>query len=224
MVAGPEARPLGAAYGDLRLARLDQEERRSVGALLDHGLTGGEVALLEEERDLRQLVVVEIGEQRDAPQRVGRALRPSASANLRHGAALEQVERIVGDRPFDVSVGAVGVLAAARELVERVESATSSRQSRSTSSGATSCSTVPPPGRPRIAIRFSPGATLAHLPVAGDAIAVRDYKTGDDRLSEAPARLDHPFVSSVDRVAREHHARALRVEQHLHDDRRRSGA
>src|SRR5687768_246610 len=37
VVARPEARPLGAAYGDLRLARLDQEKRCSVGALLDHG-------------------------------------------------------------------------------------------------------------------------------------------------------------------------------------------
>src|SRR3954466_3478801 len=53
MVARTEARPCRAADRDRRVARLDQEERGSVCAFLDHGLAGGEVALLEEERHLR---------------------------------------------------------------------------------------------------------------------------------------------------------------------------
>ena len=77
---GPRLARSAAAHRDARLARLDQEERRAVGALLHDRLARGEVPLLEQQRDLRELVVVEVGEERHAPQRLDRrAARRSAS-------------------------------------------------------------------------------------------------------------------------------------------------
>ena len=55
-------------------------------------------------------------------------------------------------------------------------------------------------------------------PGAVDAEVVGDHESRDDRLAEAPARLDHALVGAVDRVAGEHHARALGIEQRLDDD------
>ena len=75
VVARAEARALGAAHRDGRLARLDQEERGAVRALLHDRLAGREVPLLEEQRDLRELVVVEVGEERHALQRIDRCAR-----------------------------------------------------------------------------------------------------------------------------------------------------
>ena len=89
---GPRLAALGAAHRDGRLAGLDQEERRAVGALLHHGLAGGEVPLLEQQRDLRA-ARRRRGRRTAARAAAPRSARPpSAAAHPRHRAALQQVE------------------------------------------------------------------------------------------------------------------------------------
>ena len=86
VVAGPEAGALGAPHRHARLPGNDQEERRTVGALLDDGLARREVPLLEETCDLGELVVVQVGEQRHLPQRIDRCARhqPPTLVTARH--------------------------------------------------------------------------------------------------------------------------------------------
>src|SRR5829696_2221690 len=106
---------------------------------------------------------------------------PSSAAHLRHCPALQQVDGATGDGPFDVAVGAVHGLGAARELVQLVESRVVEAESLDELRGDVVLD--------RAAVRdaadgdpFQPGPPLAHLPVPGDAIAVRDHEDGHDGL------------------------------------------
>ena len=69
--AGAEGGALLAVRGDLRAPRLDQEEADAVLALFGHDLAGGEIAFLEQRRDLLRLLVVEAGEELRLFQQLG---------------------------------------------------------------------------------------------------------------------------------------------------------
>src|SRR5438093_1468500 len=64
---------------------------------------------------------------------------------------------------------------------------------------------------------LEPRPALEDLTRLADTVTVRDHLTGDDRLAEPPARLDHPLVRPGDRILREHHAGGLGIEECLHD-------
>ena len=65
---------------------------------------------------------------------------------------------------------------------------------------------------------LAPGLALQHLAGTVEAEVVGDDEAGDDRLAEAPARLDQAFVDASDRVLGEHDPGDGGVEQRLDDD------
>ncbi len=80
------------------------------------------------------------------------------------GATLEEVERPVLERPFDVAPRAVDLLALQGELAQSAASWASSRQSWLTCAGGTCSSKVPPFGSERIAMRLRPALRSSTWP------------------------------------------------------------
>ena len=78
--------------------------------------------------------------------------------------------------------------------------------------------TVPPFGAPRIVICFRPGVPLEDLARAVEPEMIRYHEPCNDRLAQAPARLDHPLVVAGDRILREHDSGGVGIEQPLDDD------
>ena len=114
-------------------------------------------ALLEQPRDLAELAPVELLKS-GTRFRTSTGALPSGSGTCPcDGPALKQVRLAAGERPLDVSRGAVDLLAATGKRVQLLELRIV-EQGRSTSAGATSFSTVPPSGSVRIAIFLTPGA------------------------------------------------------------------
>src|SRR5438093_6069529 len=72
VVAGAERAPLLAADGDVRLARLDDEEADAAGALLGDRLALRERAVLEAAGDRLELMAIQSGEERDALEELDR--------------------------------------------------------------------------------------------------------------------------------------------------------
>ena len=123
VVAGPQRRPQLAPDRDRSIARLDQVEGRSAGALLDHRLALGERTLLEQGGDRSDLLAVELGEEADLLHHVDRCARRLAVLAAHSGdrPALEEIELPAGEGPFDVARGAVDLLAAAGQPVQIFE-------------------------------------------------------------------------------------------------------
>jgi len=133
------------------------------------------------------------------------------------GAALQEVERAVLERPFDVATRPVGLLALQGELGQgrelRVVEAdlVDLREGHLLLEGA--------PVRERAnRDALASGLALQHLARAVEAEVVRDDEAGDHRFAEAPARLDQALVGAGDRVFGEHDASDAGVEERLHDD------
>src|SRR5579859_249916 len=220
VVARPQRRPQLPTDCDADLARLDDVEGGPARAFLDHRLTLGEAALLEQAGDLRHLVAVEIGEEPHALHdlhRSARGRRLLGRARPRDRPALEEIQLPLGERPLDVPVGAVDLLAAARQPVEVGEL------------GIVQTELFGEFRRKGLLERPALGELpdgdllqacppLEHLSRAVDPEVVGDHEAGDDGLPEPPARLDHALVRAVDRVPGEHHAGRVGVEQRLDDD------
>ena len=133
------------------------------------------------------------------------------------GAALEEVERPILERPFDVAPRAVDLLALQGELAQGRELGVVEaelvhlRRGHLLLEGA---SVRERADRDALA----PGLALQHLAGAVEAEVVRDDEAGDDGFTEAPARFDQALIGAGDRVLGEHDPGDGGVEQRLDDD------
>ena len=130
-----------------------------------------EAAFLEQAGDLLGLPPVHAGEELDAleggygvaPRRAGRRLLAARLAG-RDGAALEEVERPILERPFDVAARAVDLLALQSELAQGRELRRRRGRAGSPAPGGTCCSKVPPFGSERMAMRLRPALRSSTWP------------------------------------------------------------
>jgi len=200
-------------------------KKRRRPSLHDDGLALREGALLEQAGDLLGLPPVHIGEELDAPEggygvarrRAGRAAPRCGALAGGDGAALEEVERPILERPFDVTPRAVDLLASQSELAQGRELGVVEAKLAHLRGWHLLLEGAPVRER---ADRdgLAPGLALQHLAGAVEAEMVRDDEAGDHGFTEPPTRFDQALIDAGDRVLGEHDPGDGGVEQRLDDD------
>ena len=140
----------------------------------------------------------------------------------RHRPALQQVEDVPSAKAHSMSSPAPKKDSHRMARSCKWDSMSSLRQKAVTRSSATASSTVPPSGARAQRDVLLAGRAPQHTALFVERVVVRHDEAGDDRFAEPPGRFDDALVGAVERILREHHARAVRLDHALHDDCRRA--
>ena len=171
IIAGTERGELDALARDLGFARIDEEEGGGARAFHDDGFALGEAALFQELGDLLGLPAIHVGEEIDAlerghrimPRRYGRRRLALAFAGGDR-AALQEIERSILDRPFDIAARPIDFLALRARVRPSAARCDLVEAKLVHLLGRTCCSNVPPLGSEQMAMRLRPALRSSTWP------------------------------------------------------------